>query len=793
LGERLGSGELKDLRAIRPLRIASVGEDTVRAFVPSWPLMEAKLEPPGSRPGTVGRRRVVSLLLDGRSPVTTLIAPPGYGKTTVLALWAARESRPVAWLTLDDLDNDPAVLVRSLVASLARIGPMDPSITRTHAASRNRILGAAVPRLVSDVHRWEQPALLVLDDVHRVDDQTSLDALTALLDHLPSNLSVAIAGRTEPALPLGRLRARRDLREVGPGALALDVEETSALARATGCSLDDEAVRELHRRTEGWPVGIYLAALACERTGHADGVSIAVTGGDRYIASYLASELGRALGEDDLQFLTRTAIVEIVTPALAEVLSGMPDAGPRLASLARGHLLIQEVGQRPPAFRYHNLLRDFLRAELDRREPGRATALHRLAAAWYRDAGHVDRAIEHALVGQDLDEAARLVGTAGPPLSDRSHLAMVERWLGRLQRSDFERHAPVAVLAAWVHLLSGRPAEALAMGAFVDAAEEIEPDSPTAPSLASQRAMLGAVMCADGPRRMLADASLAVDQARPDSQWRADALWLLGSAHALLGDLDAAEATIEEAVADAAYGAQLTVGAWAALAGIRMRRGDWDGAGLAADEAYRRLVGFQYEDLLPGLAVFAVGARIAAHRGDVDLARDLLVRGQLVRPLASHAAPWISVDALLELARTYLAISDPAGAQIALREAEQIVRRRPALGILTAELIEIRGQLSGSTATLVGSSSLTNAELRILPLLPTYLSFQEIADRLGVSRNTVKTHAMSIYGKVWATSRGEAVERAVALGLLEPYPGLEPVAHSAPAAESEDIGPALAS
>jgi LuxR family maltose regulon positive regulatory protein len=152
LRERLGSGEPKDMSAIRPRRITPLTSSDVTALPPSWQLMDAKLEAPAARPGTVTRRRVVSRLLDGNARVVTLIAPPGYGKTTVLALWAAREPRPVAWLTLDDLDNDPAVLVRSLVAALARIGPMDPSIIRTHARSRDRILGAAIPRLVSDVH-----------------------------------------------------------------------------------------------------------------------------------------------------------------------------------------------------------------------------------------------------------------------------------------------------------------------------------------------------------------------------------------------------------------------------------------------------------------------------------------------------------------------------------------------------------------------------------------------------------------------------------------------------------------
>ena len=130
------------------------------------------------------------------------------------------------------------------------------------------------------------------------------------------------------------------------------------------------------------------------------------------------------------------------------------------------------------------------------------------------------------------------------------------------------------------------------------------------------------------------------------------------------------------------------------------------------------------------------------------------------------------VDALLELCRAYLALADTAGAQIVLREAEQIVRRRPALGTLTGELVEVKRRLEDASATLVGSSTLTAAELRVLPLLPTYLSFQEIADRLLISRNTVKSHAMSIYGKLWASSRGEAVERAVDIGLLEPYPAL---------------------
>ena len=151
-----------------------------------------------------------------------MIAPPGYGKTTLLAQWTARERRPVAWLTLDDLDNDPAVLLSYLAVAFDRIEPIDPSIRSALAAPRQRILATAVPRLASELHGWRQPGVLVLDDAHRLTDRTCLDALASLLDHLPPGFRVAIAGRSEPDLPLARLRAQRDLLEIGPNLLALD-------------------------------------------------------------------------------------------------------------------------------------------------------------------------------------------------------------------------------------------------------------------------------------------------------------------------------------------------------------------------------------------------------------------------------------------------------------------------------------------------------------------------------------------------------------------------------------------
>jgi len=280
-------------------------------------------------------------------------------------------------------------------------------------------------------------------------------------------------------------------------------------------------------------------------------------------------------------------------------------------------------------------------------------------------------------------------------------------------------------------------------------------------------------MARNGPRDALTNAKLAVSLERPGSQWRATALFALGSIHQLLGNTVAADEHYAKAADETAHSAwPAAMVALAKRASLALRRGDFAAADDYIGEADAMLSARPHRQLLHALPVHAISARIAIRAGDQERGRESLVRAQLIRPLANHAAPWFSVEALLELCRSYLALSDPAGAQQTLREAERIVRRRPALGTLTADLVTARGLLESSTATLAGSSSLTAAELRVLPLLPTYLSFQEIADLLTISRNTVKTHAMSIYGKLWATSRGEAVERAVEIGLLEAYPAL---------------------
>jgi LuxR family maltose regulon positive regulatory protein len=740
-------------------------------FQPSFPLVEAKLHPPAPRPGTIPRDRLIRLLTaEPRSAVVSLIAPPGYGKTLLVAEWTAREDRPVAWLALDDFDNVPSVFLTYLVAAIDRIQPVDPSIGPAVLAPGHRILAAAVPRLAFELHRMGRPALLVLDDAHRLVDPTCLDALAALLDHLPPGFQVAMAGRMAPDLPFGRFRAERDLLEIGRDELALDLLETEALTFAAGHPLKRDQAQALAERTEGWAAGIYLASLAGKRSRRfvsaADGLS---SQGD-YIAEYLRSEVLPDLAPDDVTFLTRSSILDVVEPRVAEAVVGLPGAAARLRSLARANQLIGETGGPVEGYRYHNLLREFLREELDRREPEMVPELHRRAARWYAAADRTEPAVEHALQGGDIDAAADLVTTGFLRALYGGHADKLDRWLRGIDDAALSRHPPLAVLGAWNHLLNGR---AEAAEHLADVAERStfsgDPGDGSA-SFESSRAILRAVMARRGPEDMLANASFAVSAEGPGSPWRTNAILMLGSAHLLLGDDVAADAAFADSVAAGAMAGAMV--AWANRASLAVARGDWGAAEQFARESHGVLARAHLGNLSASLMTYAVAARVAVHRGAPARAREELVRAQLVSPLATYAQPSFAVGALLELARAYLAIADPAGARNVVSQAEAIARRRPALGTLNASLAEMRERLRDASTTLAGSSALSTAELRLLPLLSTPLTFKEVGDRMFLSRHTVKTQAISIYGKLGASSRSEAVQRAIEIGLLEPFPGL---------------------
>jgi LuxR family transcriptional regulator, maltose regulon positive regulatory protein len=383
----------------------------------SPPLVQSKLRPPTLRPGSVRRSRVVDLVRDHADRrIVSAIAAPGYGKTTFLAevaATAARRRELVAWVTLDDLDNDPAILLAYLAAAF------DP-LLRPVASQRGALAGLVTPvadravaRLAARLQGLDKPTLLVLDDVHRLADQTALDVIAGLIDRMPSGLTVALAGRTEPHLPFARFRAQGNLLQIRPEDLALDAQEAAAMARAAGFELTSEELERLMRHTEGWPAAISLAIHTAVDEGGAVESLVGIRGSQSYVADYLSSELEHQLSEADMLVLTRTAVLESVPRGIADVLAG-PGSGERLWKLSKDHGLPAHQSRANREVRYHPLLKDFLAAELERREAGTATHLHRSAAAWYGKTGQHARAVEESIATGD----ARLAGaavTAGAP------------------------------------------------------------------------------------------------------------------------------------------------------------------------------------------------------------------------------------------------------------------------------------------------------------------------------------------------------------------------------------------
>jgi LuxR family maltose regulon positive regulatory protein len=769
---RAGSGTIVRSEASRRGRDADRVEDPGPGFRPSFPLVEAKFHLPAPHPSTVSRERLTrQLLAEPRPSTVAIVGPAGYGKTVLLADWAARETRDVAWLTLGDYDNEPSVFLTYLAAAIDRIGPIDPASGAALAARGSRILAMAVPRLASELHRRRRPGVLILDDVHRLVDRTCLDALAALLELLPPGFQVAIAARTAPDLPFGRLRANRQLLEIGRDQLAFDADETRTLVARTGYRLSRDQAEALAERTEGWAAAIYLAALARGRPGPRVTEASDVSGREGYIADYLRSEL-RPMREDDMTFLTRTSILDVVEPRLAEAVSGLPEAQERLIRLAHANLLIGEVAGPQTTWRYHHLLQDHLRAELEAREPESESTLHRRAAAWYASAGRPELAIEHVIASGDVDAAARLVEEATLRTYLLGHGDRLERWLASFQDEVFERQPGLAVGAALVHALSGRPQAADHMADIVERLTLSGVPANGAASFESARAILRAGMVRRGPDDAVENAAFAVAAEGPGSPWRTLACEALALGHIMRGEAATADEVLAAAVDAAPGGGSYAFYALALRASLAMASRDWEAATRYARESHERFERMHFDGAASSVLVHAVAARVALHHGDQARGREELVHAQLVRPLASYALPSTAVLALLEVARAYLAIADPAGAGAAVAEAERIVHRRPGLGVLVEQLAELRRRSAVSAHALAGPSTLTPAELRVLPLLSTHLMFEEIAERLHVSRHTVKTQVVSIYGKLDVSSRGEAIDRAIEIGLLEPFPGL---------------------
>jgi LuxR family maltose regulon positive regulatory protein len=390
-------------------------------------------------------------------PIVSVVAPSGFGKTTLLSQWAEHDGLAFAWVPVEEADNDPKVLLSRIARVLDAVEPIDRQVFDALTSPGSSIPGLVVPRLGSAMMSRTSPVALVLDDVHVLRNSECRAALSVLADHVAARFSArCFRARVEPPLRIARLRAEGRVLEIGPGDLSLTRDEASSLLRDAGIVLEEQEVAELHRRTEGWPVGLYLAALYIRRAPPSGRVAASFGGDDLFVSQYVESEFLSRISQQDRAFLTRTAVLERMCGPLCDAVLERSGSAEALADLARSNLLLVPLDRRGKWYRYHHLFRDMLRAELDRMEPELIPVLRRRAAAWCVRNDLPESALEYSIAAGDVDTVADLTGRLVLPTYQQGRVTTVQRWFRWLQdRGGIGKHPMAAVLASVVSAVTG--------------------------------------------------------------------------------------------------------------------------------------------------------------------------------------------------------------------------------------------------------------------------------------------------------------------------------------------------
>ena len=673
-----------------------------------------------SRRGEISRAALVNRLrAAGPVPLVTIVAPAGYGKTTLLAQWAARDARRFAFVDLDASGTDGT---------------------------------GQIARIVSAACATEPPFVLVVDNAEHLATEAA-GLLTTVVQRLPEGSTIALAGRAAPLPSLPRLRASGELLELGPDDLALTRREVRALLHELGATLPDEHLTELHRSTEGWPAGVRAAA--------------APAGDDAGTAEDLRAGLLGALSARQRDFLRRTSILERLSAPLCDAILGRRDSASQLDSLEASVFLVP-VDRRREWFRHHRAFREQLRRELEEQDSDLAADMERRAADWFEASGDAEGALEHALAGGDVERVVRILERLAMRMHNTGRDGELAGWIAGLEASGRLAGDPrLAALAARLHIQHG---ETLA-------AERCLASAAGDPRVALVRA----AMCAGGAGPMLVDVESVIDELPADDRWRPYGLLLQGCAYALLDEPDRADAILSRSAraAERLRSTETLVVALTERSLLAAARGE---RALADTLVARALESIEEAGLrtYPTCALtLAVSARSQLLHGHGPGAAAALARARGLSDTLAPGLPWLALQTRLELGWAYVTLRDSAAAEVVLLEIDELLATRPKLGALSSERDRLAAEIHATPANGTGrAAGLTKAELRLLPLLATHLSFREIGLRFYLSRNTVKTQAISVYRKLGASSRSEAVERAQRLGLLEP--GAEPT-HVIPA------------
>ncbi|HMF82938.1 MAG TPA: LuxR C-terminal-related transcriptional regulator, partial [Acidimicrobiia bacterium] len=735
----------------------------VLRFVPS----AIKLRRPELHSGVVPRPELTTRLADTDATIGLVVAPPGYGKTMLVRQMTAAAGRPYAWLTITAEDNDPSAFLVYLALALDSVEPLDPQTFAALAMSEADLVSIRLPRLGNVLANRAQPFVLVLDDVHLLHEAGSVAVLERLAADMPRGSQLVLAGRSAPPLALPRMNVKGDLLRIGAESLAMNEREGRTLLAEAGVQLGPGALESLVSRIEGWPAGLYLAAITLRDSHDPSAAAARFAGDDRLVADYLRDEALRAFPDELRDFLVRSSVLDRVSARVCDDVLERDDSARMLAAIEASNLFLVPLDRHGEWYRYHHLFRDMLDDELNQLDPSVRAKLHARASEWWERHGDIDGALGHARAAYDIDRMAELIWLHAPAYLSRGRTATVTRWLEPFTPDEVATHAPLALAAAWWSLTAG---DTGSVGYWASLAERAEGEIlPGGMPVRAAVLLLRALGGTQGLTRARDDAALAFGLDRPDSPFRPIARFIEGSAHRLLGDRELARDCLEDgARLSGVLHPSVYVHCLSDLALLAIDAGaPAEGAALI-DQAMREVDRYVLGERPAMALVYATAALSHARQGETAAARSASKHGLwLLEKLTGFGAGLVA-DAALALARATLLLGDVSTSRMLVREAHRILARCPDAGVLPTRLEEVERMTDASTVPVgLAATPLTPAEMRVLRYLPTHLSFEAIAEELIVSRNTVKTQAIAAYRKLGVSSRAEAVAQARELGLLE--------------------------
>jgi LuxR family maltose regulon positive regulatory protein len=755
---------------------AMAGEDaTERYRGPDTVVLETKLTPPRVRPEHVSRRALLASLRVGSTRKLTLIAaPPGFGKSTLLAEWAATQAEvAVAWLSLDETDNDPARFFAYLAAAVRRVEPElgERALTALRSPGAD-LVGVILPLFLNDLVSLNRELVLVIEDYHLISSPDVHRAVAYLIERSPDCFRIIVSTREDPPLPLGRIRARGELAEVRADHLRFtDAEADAFLTGLQGLKLSPADVARLQARTEGWPAALYLAALSLRGQSNASVVIDRFAGDDRFLVDYLTTEVLAGQTPELRSFLLQTSVLPRFCGALCDAVAGRHDSTGRLAELEHSNLLLVPLDTRREWYRYHHLFGDLLRHELEATDAASLPDLHRRASKWCRDAGLIVDAASHAIAGGDVAVLAELVSVHYGLFVDQGQLATVIGWLQAIPEQVVAEDWLLGFTGGLVYAHAGWFDEAehwlrLAERAPREVRNGQEPAGPLAALAAYLRLLRG-------------DLSMSVALARRalEQAPAADPIWALAPRMVLAAGLwwtepPPAARAVQQAIAETARTAGIPAAAVYSLgnrAALALDEQDEAAADSLAREALEVMLQSDLEDHPWGSMAHIVYGTMLGRGGDLASAAREIEHGLA---LGERLRAWqLLAYGSLALAEVRHRQHDPTAARRLLAQVRDILEALPDPGDgpsrleRTEKVLQLRATRDREAAA-APFWELSQREIEVLRLLPSQLSQREIAAELYVSFNTIRTHTRVIFSKLGVTSRAEAVSRARELGLI---------------------------